>query len=183
VDVFILLSIIMKLFKLNKDHILALTLVLAFEFCFPHISMAQEASQSASSNFFATSSFADIIKNDNLGLQANSQLINPESLPKSENRQPKKKIKVVITAYSSTVDQCDDTPFITANGHHVADGIIAANFLYFGTKVQIPSLFGEKIFSVEDRMNTRFSDRMDIWMPTREEAIAFGVKYVEVWVY
>ncbi|HNY97834.1 MAG TPA: hypothetical protein PKM84_01795, partial [Candidatus Pacearchaeota archaeon] len=42
--------------------------------------------------------------------------------------QIKKKIKVIVTAYSSTPDQCDDTPFVTAAGNQVRDGIVAANF-------------------------------------------------------
>lgn len=83
---------------------------------------------------------------------------------------------ITVTAYSSTVDQCDDTPFITANGTHVRDGIIAANSLAFGTKVQFPDVFGDKIFVVEDRMNARYSDRADIWFETREEAKQFGIK-------
>src|SRR5258708_6536739 len=60
-----------------------------------------------------------------------------------------KTYKVRVTAYSSTPDQTDDTPFITASGYHVHDGVIAANFLPFGTKLTIPSVFGDKIFTVE----------------------------------
>ena len=91
-----------------------------------------------------------------------------------------KRITVDVTAYSSTPDQTDDTPFITASGAHVADGIVAANFLPLHTKVKIPSLFGEKIFVVEDRMNRRYTERMDIWMETREAAIKFGLKKAEI---
>ena len=85
-----------------------------------------------------------------------------------------------ITAYSSTPDQTDDTPFITASGSHVRDGIVAANFAYFGTKFRFPTLYGDKIFVVEDRMNSRYPYRVDIWMRTREEAKQFGVKIVPV---
>ncbi|MBI2674482.1 MAG: 3D domain-containing protein, partial [Candidatus Yanofskybacteria bacterium] len=60
---------------------------------------------------------------------------------------------VMASAYSSTPDQTDDTPFITAWGTQVRDGIIAANFLPFGTLVKMPDLYGDKIFTVEDRMN------------------------------
>ena len=55
-------------------------------------------------------------------------------------------IDVVVTAYSSTVWQTDDTPFITASGTTVRDGIVAANFLPMGTKVRFPHLYREKIF-------------------------------------
>ena len=93
---------------------------------------------------------------------------------------PKRVMKVTITAYSSTPDQTDDTPFITATGDHVADGIIAANFLPFGTLVQIPKYFGNKIFVVKDRMHRRFSDRVDIWFPDRASAVKFGKRVTEI---
>lgn len=88
--------------------------------------------------------------------------------------------RVLVTAYSSTPDQTDSTPFTMANGKHVYDGAVAANFLPFGTLVRFPDSFGNKIFTVEDRMHERFSDRMDIWMPTRQEAINFGVRVITV---
>lgn len=85
-----------------------------------------------------------------------------------------------ITAYSSTPDQTDDSPFIMASGKHVYDGAIAANFLPLGTKVKIPDMYGNKIFTVEDRMHSRFSDRMDIWMPTRSDAVRFGMRRARI---
>ena len=99
----------------------------------------------------------------------------------NEASKPTKTIKVVITAYSSTPDQTDDTPFITASGKYVRDGIIANNMLPLGTKVMIPSLYGDKVFVVEDRMNKRKSDyHIDIWMPDRPSAINFGVKTADI---
>ena len=91
---------------------------------------------------------------------------------------PKKKMRVLATAYSSTVDQCDSSPFITANGTHVHDGTLAANFLKFGTKVKFPALYGDKIFIVEDRM--RSNTKVDLWFPTRQEAKNFGARVVEM---
>jgi len=92
-----------------------------------------------------------------------------------------KTIKVTVTAYSSTPDQTDDTPFITASGKYVRDGIIASNLLPFGTKIKIPKLYGDKIFVVEDRMNKKKGNyHMDIWMPTRNLAINFGSKTAEI---
>ena len=90
------------------------------------------------------------------------------------------KIKVVVTGYSSTPDQTDDTPFITASGKRVKDGIIAANFLKFGARVQIPELYGDKIFVVEDRMHRRFNNRVDIWFTSRHTALKFGKQEVEI---
>lgn len=84
--------------------------------------------------------------------------------------------EVVVTAFSSTPDQTDDTPFIMASGEYVYDGAIAANFLPFGAQVRFPDLYDDKVFTVEDRMNKRHSKRMDIWMETRSEAKEFGIK-------
>lgn len=87
---------------------------------------------------------------------------------------------VLVTAYSSTPDQTDDTPFITAKGTYVRDGIVAANFLPFGTKVRMPEIYGDKIFVVEDRMNRRYWHVVDIWFPDRASALEFGVKRVKI---
>ena len=106
-----------------------------------------------------------------------------QALPVIGTRVPRLTHRVVITAYSSTVDQTDDTPFITANGTRVRDGIIAANFLRFGTQVRIPELYGDKLFHVHDRMHERFAHRVDIWMETREEAREFGVKVAKIEIY
>ena len=104
-------------------------------------------------------------------------------LPSARDRQPRRVIYVTVTAYSSTPDQCDSTPFITASGEFVRDGIIASNFLPFGTKVRFPEHFGNKIFTVEDRMHPRYSNRVDIWMPTREQAKKFGIKRLKMEIY
>ena len=87
---------------------------------------------------------------------------------------------VIVTAYSSTPDQTDSTPFITASGTHVRDGIVACNFLRFGTRVRFPDMYGDKVFVVEDRMALRNSHKIDIWFPTRSEAYQFGVRQIRV---
>jgi len=92
----------------------------------------------------------------------------------------KRTIYTVATAYNSEIGQTDSTPFITANGSHVRDGIIAANMLPFGTKVRLPDIYGQKVFTVEDRMNQRYSNRIDIWMAEKSEAKQFGVRYIKM---
>ena len=90
---------------------------------------------------------------------------------------PSRKIKMIITAYSSTPDQTDSTPFITASNIMVRDGIVANNGLAFGTKVRIPEIFGNRIFVIEDRMHPRKGYyHLDIWKASREQALNFGVK-------
>ncbi|MFA5133601.1 MAG: hypothetical protein WC459_02250 [Patescibacteria group bacterium] len=103
-----------------------------------------------------------------------------ENPVKEDEKTSKRVIYVTVTAYSSTPDQTDDSPFITANGSHVRDGIIAANFLKFGTKVRFPEFSGDKVYEVTDRMNPRYPNRADIWMATREQAIRFGIRQLKM---
>lgn len=89
-----------------------------------------------------------------------------------------------MTAYNSEAAQTDSTPCITANGFNVCEyGIedtVAANFLPMGTKIRIPDLFGDRIFTVRDRMNKRYSDRVDIWMIKKADAMKFGVRKARI---
>jgi len=95
---------------------------------------------------------------------------------------------VIATGYSSTVDQTDSTPFITATNSQVRWGIVAlsrdllreftpgAPFGY-GDRIQIP---GVGVFVVEDTMNQRWRQRIDIWFPTRADAAMWGVQHVNL---
>jgi len=88
-----------------------------------------------------------------------------------ENRQ------VTVTAYSSTEWETQGDPFITASGERVKDGIVANNFLPFGTEIKLPEIFGDKIFIVQDRMHFRKSDyHFDIWLPSYKQALNFGAQ-------
>ena len=114
-----------------------------------------------------------------LTIQGNSLLANsPLPSPKVV-----KTIKMMATAYSTTVQQTDDDPFITAAGTWVRDGIVANNLFPFGTKIRIPELYGDKVFVVEDRMSWKKGNyHIDIWFPSYWEAKSFGAKitYVEI---
>ena len=103
--------------------------------------------------------------------------------PEENNEKETQKMNVVVTAYSSTTWETDDTPYVTASGTAVSDGIVANNLLSFGTKVKIPEIFGDKVFTVEDRMHWRKSDyQIDIWFPETDKALNFGVRsaYIEI---
>lgn len=104
-------------------------------------------------------------------------LIKADGLPQAANGTAALPSRTVwITAYASVPEETSSHPFITASGAMVGDGVIAANFLPFGTLVKIPQLFGDKVFVVKDRMNRMFSKRVDIWMPTVREAVDFGIR-------
>ncbi len=91
-------------------------------------------------------------------------------------------LDVWVTAYSSSPDETDDTPFVTASGSTVRDGVAAANFLPIGSKFRIPKMFGDKIFTVEDRMNPRYDgvQIVDVWMGSKEQAIDFGKRPLKI---
>lgn len=87
---------------------------------------------------------------------------------------------VWVTAYTSDPDETSDHPLITASGGMVHDGVVADNNLPFGTQIMIPSLFGNKIFTVEDHTSAKFAGRVDIWMPNRTQAINFGIQHAQI---
>lgn len=93
----------------------------------------------------------------------------------------KKVMTVRASAYTSTVAETDSDPFTTASGAKVRDGGIAMNGIKFGTKVRIPSHYGEKVFTVTDRMNARWGNKkIDIWMTNRAAAMDWGVRTVTI---
>jgi len=91
-----------------------------------------------------------------------------------------KTIQIWLTAYASVPEETDNSPFITATNKIVQDGFVAANFLPFGTEVKIPEFFGDKIFTVEDRMSRRKDGFMDVWMPTKDDAVNFGIHQTDI---
>lgn len=116
--------------------------------------------------------------------QSKNQAINTEVtgpvLPKVSERKAKTTMHITVTSYNSEPGQTDSTPDITAFGTKTRDGIVATNFLPKGTLVRFPEQFGDKTFVVEDRMNSRYYYRMDIWMADKQESVKFGVKYLKM---
>ncbi|MBN2171185.1 MAG: 3D domain-containing protein [Candidatus Krumholzibacteriota bacterium] len=95
---------------------------------------------------------------------------------------------VTVTGYSSTRDQCDADPLITASNKRVRPGIIALSRdmlrrynpeapFHWGDRVYIPGV-GE--FVVEDSMNARYTRRADIWFPSRTRAAQWGVRELKL---
>jgi 3D (Asp-Asp-Asp) domain-containing protein len=100
-------------------------------------------------------------------------------------KKPKETRMVVkVTAYNSDPRQTDDSPCITASNYNVCaantENIVAANFVPLGTKMKIPALFGDRVFSVEDRTAKKYGDRVDVWRKHYADARAQGIRQVEI---
>ena len=137
--------------------------VMAIFLGFPGISPAQAAWYD----------FRGIEKNEPISLMEQPALIAPDRYTLHTEYH-------LVTAYNSEVGQCDSTPFHTAIGSHVRHGIVAANWLPIGTMVRFPTYDPDTWYVVEDRMNERFSDRMDIWMEKKADARTFGVRKLAI---
>jgi 3D (Asp-Asp-Asp) domain-containing protein len=86
-----------------------------------------------------------------------------------------------IYAYTSRVQETDDTPYTTANGTTVRSGIIANNCYGFGTEVRIETPNGIRHYEVHDRMNSRYDCNVwDIWMDDLQEARNWGKRELSV---
>jgi 3D (Asp-Asp-Asp) domain-containing protein len=132
--------------------------------------------------------FSSINNNESVAPASSIQLL-PTQAPTQETLTPEVNIKtkndlvinsLTITAYSSEPNQTDNDPFITASGKPVHSGIAASNFLPFGTKIKIPEIFGDKVFTIEDRMAKKHSDKIDIWFSSEIEALRFGIKTADI---
>lgn len=150
--------------KLGFFHRLAIILAMVSIFtdtAFPRLALAQTAGQ----------------------VSLNQTVAN--QLPAAGERKARRAVPVVLTAYSSTPGQTDSTPFNTSNGLGVYDGLLAANWLPYGTRVKFPELFGDKIFTVNDRMHPRYgAGRVDLWLDAPIDTVKeFGVKRVRMEIY
>jgi 3D (Asp-Asp-Asp) domain-containing protein len=112
----------------------------------------------------------------NLSVAADGSIAIGQKVKTSDATGVLKTMYMDSTAYTSTPEECDGDPFVTADGSDVADGIVATNVLPFGTKIRLPTVFGDKVFTVHDRMNARYSYRVDIWMADHNAMIQYGLK-------
>ena len=85
-----------------------------------------------------------------------------------------------ITAYCPCSKCCGKKTGITASGTRATAGrTVAASSQYaFGTKL----LINGKVYTVEDRGGASKGNKIDIYMNTHAEALAWGVKYLPVQV-
>lgn len=152
---------------MDKQKLISVTLIIVIlNLVFPQNATLKEINQKTNSETF---SFQE------------KNIIAVSRLPEAKERKPRKTIYLTVTAYSSSRDETDGDPFTTASGARVKDGIIAHNRLPFGTKVRFPEVFGEKTFTVEDRLNPRHGQYIaDIWMPSKQLAKQWGAKVLKM---
>lgn len=165
-----------RIFKkcMKKYVVISLLVMMSFLFLLPQAEILAQSETTASPEITGESEILTETK-----LENKKNIV----LPVNEIK-IRKKVVVTATAYNAVPWQTDDTPCIAADGTNVCANpdlnIIAANWLPFGTKVRIPEYFGDTIFEVHDRMNKRYSDRVDILMKSIPEAKQFGRRQIEL---
>jgi 3D (Asp-Asp-Asp) domain-containing protein len=183
---------LLKLAKktLNKKVVLVVSSLILANIVLSPIPTLADTDNSAINSGVISSSYQ--LVPDNAG-QNLIQILNPEiminggvksansHLPQNNGLAAKYTVTAVLTAYNSEIGQTDDSPCITANGFdvckHGVEDTVAINGMKMGTRVRFPDLFGDKVFIVRDRMNSRYgSTHVDVWMLSRADAKVFGVK-------
>jgi len=92
-----------------------------------------------------------------------------------------KTIQGRASAYTSSPDECSGDPNVTASGMRTRPGIVAASSQYpFGTLLRIPEYDPDMIFVVADRGGAIKGNKVDIWVKTKAEAYAWGVRGITI---
>lgn len=85
-----------------------------------------------------------------------------------------------ISAYTAHSDETGRGDGLTASGVYARAGrTIAMDDVPFGTRVEIEG----HIYIVEDRFGGGYTNRIDIYMDTKEQAFRWGRRYLEVKIY
>jgi 3D (Asp-Asp-Asp) domain-containing protein len=95
---------------------------------------------------------------------------------------------LILTSYRSIPAQTDSTPFITADGSHVTPYGCALSrdlLVRWGGPVDYGDIvyvegFGFRV--VNDCMNARHKNRIDLWVRSYETERAIGVQKKKVWL-
>ncbi len=166
---------------LKRRNVLILALITGISLTFlPVFHLVKKAQADMDSAMETERIMADLAANLPI-LQDNS--LASVSSPTNPDAGVARRLNVVVTGYSSTIWQTDDTPSITASGKTVGQGVVANNLLPFGTEIRMPELYGDQVFVVEDRMSSiKGNYHVDIWFSSYWDALNFGAKmtYIEV---
>ncbi len=103
------------------------------------------------------------------------------SLEKRLDVLKKEVIRVTVTAYSPTIEECDNDQYVTAFNKLVKTGSIAISRdleRELGWKLgDMVHLHGLGTFEVWDRMPSKWNRRVDIFFFDTDEAKTFGVRH------
>jgi len=127
-----------------------------------------------------------LLKDRRASLNSKSYDVANIKIKKALSLKYKRKIQVTATAYTSHIDQTDETPFLAAWNNRIKPGmkIIAVSpdlikkyGLTNGAKVKILGLSGHYI--VRDKMNKRLKNHIDIYMGiNKKKALSWGRKRI-----
>lgn len=114
----------------------------------------------------------EMLKQDQAEEQKKKQL-QIQNIPKT--------YKIILTFYSVDAEQCGNDLGITASGKHIQEGMCAApTSINFG---KVISLSNGQSYVVEDRGSSKYirwidnnTFRIDVYVPSREQAERLGVK-------
>ena len=102
---------------------------------------------------------------------------------------PARTVRMLVTAYSPDAQSCGEfADGITASGYSVKTNgmsLVAADTtrLPFGTMLSIPGYDDGYIVPVLDRGGAIKGDHLDALFPTHEEALQWGVQYLDVTIW
>ena len=171
-----------------KSNVLLLVVVFSCSLTFPQHSLADNSVEDGSGIRLQGIIIEDALSSV-LNMSINRLSLKQNRLPKIKDKELKVFNYRYITAYNvGVVAQTDSTPCIGASGDDLCKlfeqgiNICAANFVRLGTNLEIEG-FGTCV--VLDRMNKRYTSRVDILMGPDEIAKAkqFGLQYREVGIY
>ena len=108
----------------------------------------------------------------------------PRFLPKASAVDEWESIEMRVTAYCPCPKCCGEySDGVTACGHEIQPGdtFVAADRRYpFGTEMLIPGYSNSQPVRVLDRGGAIKGNRLDVFFATHQEALEWGVKYLEV---
>jgi 3D (Asp-Asp-Asp) domain-containing protein len=106
-----------------------------------------------------------------------------QALGQEYRGQPFNTMSVTATAYTAREEECNSQPWITASGTPSRVGVIAVSRDMEKLGVRLGDLViikGMGLFRVEDRMNKRWSKRVDILHANLKAAKKFAKRKVEI---
>lgn len=111
-------------------------------------------------------------------------LLSPSAIQSKPKSEPSRTVRMRVTAYCPCPKCCGkSSDGITANGHVIQPGdvFVAADKRYaFGTEMVIAGYNYGLPVKVLDRGGAIKGDKLDVFFPTHQEALEWGVEYIDV---